>query len=798
MKTSNLPILCRYFFIFKAAVLLCLLSNINPATASESASSSGQIVRVGVYNYKPMSFRDSDGQLKGLYIDLLEHIARLENWQIQYKEGAWDDCIQWLESEKIDLLAPFGYSEERRSRFNFNHQGIAANWGSIYLKKGLKIESLYELNEMSIAVHSQGFFAEWFREFSEGVGIRCRYIEAADYEGVFDLIEDGSAQAAIVSQIFGATNAGKYRHIKNSSIIFGPTEGRFAGPLNASRVFLDAIDRHLADMKTKDNSEYHKILERWSYDRLVAKSQNDVLPRWLKYLLFGAVTVIIFFLIISMLLERSVKLKTAELVRTNDQLNHEIKERISAEAALAENERALSTLMDNLPGAVYRCRFDEKRSIEFISQGIFMITGYPAESYGNGGLVSLRKIIHPSDLPAVDDTIQENVNKDSPFQLIYRIRLKSGQYRWVYDQGRAMYRNGRPDTIEGFITDISQQQEAELRLQRENRHLRASLKKQFHFGNIVGKSPAIREIYELILKAADSDDNVIVYGESGTGKELVSRAIHELSMRKDKPYVVVNCGAIPENLIESEFFGYVKGAFTGADTDKSGFLEKAAGGTLFLDEIGEISLNIQVKLLRAIESGGFTPIGGGSVRKPDFRIMAATNRNLSKMVAAGQIREDFFYRVHIIPIHIPPLRDRKEDIPLLVDHFLQNFEESKRQMITGNILEMFKSYHWPGNVRELRNVVNRYLTLGRLDLGGQTVLGKASQLAMDSNAQQTERIETVGDLKAALRKYERECILGALIACNWHQGSAARELNINPKTLFTKMKTYRIQKPFAR
>lgn len=178
--------------------------------------------------------------------------------------------------------------------------------------------------------------------------------------------------------------------------------------------------------------------------------------------------------------------------------------------------------------------------------------------------------------------------------------------------------------------------------------------------------------------------------------------------------------------------------------------------------------------------------------------MAATNRNLSKMVAAGQIREDFFYRVHIIPIHIPPLRDRKEDIPLLVDHFLQNFEESKRQMITGNILEMFKSYHWPGNVRELRNVVNRYLTLGRLDLGGQTVLGKASQLAMDSNAQQTERIETVGDLKAALRKYERECILGALIACNWHQGSAARELNINPKTLFTKMKTYRIQKPFAR
>ena len=194
--------------------------------------------------------------------------------------------------------------------------------------------------------------------------------------------------------------------------------------------------------------------------------------------------------------------------------------------------------------------------------------------------------------------------------------------------------------------------------------LRSSQHNRDRFGNIIGKSPAIQRVYELILNAAATDANVILYGESGTGKELVAHAIHEMSSRKSGSFVPVNCGAIPETLMESEFFGHRKGAFTGAIIDKHGFLDLADGGTLFLDELGEIGQSMQVKLLRAIDGGGFTPIGGSQVKTPDLRIIAATNRDVAEQVRKGVIREDFFYRIHVIPIQLPALRERKEDIPL--------------------------------------------------------------------------------------------------------------------------------------
>jgi len=181
----------------------------------------------------------------------------------------------------------------------------------------------------------------------------------------------------------------------------------------------------------------------------------------------------------------------------------------------------------------------------------------------------------------------------------------------------------------------------------------------------------MQDVYEFILQAAATQANVIIYGESGTGKELVAKAIHETSDRSKKSFVTVHCGAIPETLMESEFFGYKKGSFTGANLDKRGYLDEADGGTLFLDEVGEIGLNMQVKLLRAIAGGGYTPVGSSTKKNTDVRIVAATNRNLRDMVKRGIMREDFFYRIHILPIYLPPLRDRKDDLPLLVDHFLQ-------------------------------------------------------------------------------------------------------------------------------
>ena len=273
--------------------------------------------------------------------------------------------------------------------------------------------------------------------------------------------------------------------------------------------------------------------------------------------------------------------------------------------------------------------------------------------------------------------------------------------------------------IDGIISDITEQKNRMEALHEENVRLRARTKDRFRFGDIIGKSEPMQQVYELILQAAATDVNVILYGESGTGKELVSKAIHEASDRKEQIFFPVNLGAIPENLIESEFFGHKKGAFTGATLDKLGYLDLTDQGTLFLDELGEIDLNIQAKLLRALEGGGFTPVGGTTVKQSDVRIIAATNRDLLEQVREGLVREDFFYRVHVLPISLPSLRERKEDIPLLVDHFLKRYEyQEKGPPITGHVLESMMAYDWPGNVRELQNTLHRYVTLNRLDFLG--------------------------------------------------------------------------------
>ena len=244
---------------------------------------------------------------------------------------------------------------------------------------------------------------------------------------------------------------------------------------------------------------------------------------------------------------------------------------------------------------------------------------------------------------------------------------------------------------------LDELKESETSLREENVRLKANIKERYRFGKIIGKSPVMQEIYELILQAAASDVGVIVYGESGTGKELVAEAIHEMSDRKEKPFVPVNAGGVAETLLESEFFGYKKGAFTGANADKLGLLHLADKGTLFLDELGEIGPNLQTKLLRAIEGRGFTPVGGLKAETSDFRVIAATNKDLKEQVKKGLMREDFFYRIHIIPIHLPPLRERKEDIPLLIEHFMRNHPASKNlPKITIRVMEALTSYGWPG------------------------------------------------------------------------------------------------------
>ncbi len=344
--------------------------------------------------------------------------------------------------------------------------------------------------------------------------------------------------------------------------------------------------------------------------------------------------------------------------------------------------------------------------------------------------------------------------------------------------------------FEGIVTDITERKktfeallESEDYLRKENIQLRSNIKDRFKFGDIVGKNANMQEVYELILRASASDANVIVYGETGTGKELVARTIHDLSDRKDGSFVPVNSGAIPDNLIESEFFGYKKGAFTGATADKQGYLDIADGGTLFLDELGELDLRMQVKLLRAIGGGGYTPVGDTALKHSDARIIAATNHDLEDRVRKGMMRADFFYRIHIIPVYLPPLRERKEDIPLLVEHFMEmQGRGEKSRPVTVAMINSMMDYDWPGNVRELQNAIQRYVTLGDLGFLGVRAASHIDDAQYERIADQSLR------LKDATQSFEKSYIEQMLEQHNWNRGKVASILGIDRRTLFRKVK----------
>ena len=397
--------------------------------------------------------------------------------------------------------------------------------------------------------------------------------------------------------------------------------------------------------------------------------------------------------------------------------------------------------------------------------------------------------VEPSQRQEFSRLLKEN-NAVNGFEVeFYR---KDRSRVWVSMHARPVYSTtGKLKYVEGIITDITEQRQArealresEKHLRHENILLRSNIKDRYKFSNIIGKSPAMQAVYELIINASTTDANVVVYGESGTGKELAARAIHDNSRRNKNNFIPVNCGAIPQNLFESEFFGYKKGAFTGAVRDKGGFLSQADGGTLFLDEIGELELNNQVKLLRALEGGGYIPVGGSSLEQPDVRIIAATNRNLQELVKDGLMREDFFYRIHIIPISLPPLRERKEDIPLLIESFMKKYNSNKKESpLPLKAQRAMYSHHWPGNVRELQNTIHRYTTLHKLDFmetpqQTETPTGELPAIEID---------DTEMNYKNLLENFEKKVFLKALEQHQWHREKAAVSLGIPRRTFFRKL-----------
>ncbi len=403
--------------------------------------------------------------------------------------------------------------------------------------------------------------------------------------------------------------------------------------------------------------------------------------------------------------------------------------------------------------------------------------------------------VNPEQRQKFSQLLQENGVVNGFEAEFYR---KDRSRIWISMHARPVYdRQGKLEYVEGIITDITKQRrfhekllESERTLRRENILLRSNIKDRYKFSNIIGKSPVMQNIYELILNAATSNAGVVIYGESGTGKELVARAIHDNSRRRDADFVAVNCGAIPQNLFESEFFGYKKGAFTGAVRDKNGFLKQADGGTLFLDEIGELDLNGQIKLLRVLEGGGYIPLGGSRAEHPDVRIIAATNRNLQEQVKQGRLRKDFFYRIHIIPISLPPLRERKEDIPLLIEFFLKKFGSNENEAPAPLPLKTQKAlynYHWPGNIRELQNTVHRYISLGKLDFMETPIPLRENQDEQSGKLRELPADNPEMDYKTLIAQFEKKLFLRALEKHQWHRERAAASLGLTRRTFFRKL-----------
>ena len=331
---------------------------------------------------------------------------------------------------------------------------------------------------------------------------------------------------------------------------------------------------------------------------------------------------------------------------------------------------------------------------------------------------------------------------------------------------------------------------ADKALRRENENLRAQVRERFGLPGLIASSAEMAQVLDLVGRVAPTDATVLIHGESGTGKEVVAKALHHASRRAGARFVAINCGALPEALLESEIFGHVKGAFTGAGANKKGLYEEAHGGTLFLDEIGEMAPGLQVKLLRALQSGEVRPVGSTRAITVDARVVAATNRDLEPMIRQGSFREDLFYRLNVIPIALPPLRERREDIPLLAEHFLARFGQRQGRVLrlSAGAMERLLRYAWPGNVRELENAMERTAILARSEtiepgdlpphVGAGLALGPAPGLAAEQTLAEAERAHIV----QILERY------------GWNHTRAAEALGIGRTTLWRKLKEFEIEK----
>ena len=470
----------------------------------------------------------------------------------------------------------------------------------------------------------------------------------------------------------------------------------------------------------------------------------------------------------------------------------DIEYRKQAENKLREEERELRQLIDFLPQHVLV--LDKDGTLLQVNKTMLDYRGLTLEQMkGGGSRERISRDVHPDDLERVQNERSAGFSRGAPFETEKRLLGKEGQFRWFLFRYNPVL-NGAGEIVRWFATatDVEDRKQTEDRMRNEAIALREQIDRESMFEDIVGSSEALRKVLHQVARVAPSDSTVLILGETGTGKELIARAIHKRSKRADRAFIGVNCAAIPTSLIASELFGHEKGAFTGATQRRLGRFESANGGTIFLDEVGDLLQEIQIALLRVLQEREIERVGSNKPIAIDVRVLAATHHDLETLVAEGRFRQDLLYRLNVVPIQMPSLRERNEDIPLLVEYFIGRFGKKagkKFRTIDKKTARLFESYQWPGNVRELQNVIERAVILSEDDAFSV----EEAWLKQDT----PQFSDSPNALNRVLLRQEKEMIESALVASGGRvsgPSGAAAKLRIPTRTLDSKIKRLGINK----
>ncbi|GAK55388.1 PAS modulated sigma54 specific transcriptional regulator, Fis family [Candidatus Vecturithrix granuli] len=561
-------------------------------------------------------------------------------------------------------------------------------------------------------------------------------------------------------------------------------------------LFLSALDDPVDKVKAFDAGGVDYITKPFQTDEVVARVETHLTLRMMQQQLQSQNQELATY---RDHLQELVNERTQELSQTNTRLQDEITERTRIEQVLRVSEKQYRLLAEHVKDGIV---IIQQGRIVFVNAGFALMVGRPKEQ-----LLQLEpSALFPEEMEQrVQNWLHSEESAASTAEWEVELLTSEEQSLWVEMEQSHILWNSQSALLL-TVRDIHQSKLREIRLEQERARLhqenltfKTTLMERYRFGSLIGKSPAMQRVYELIVSAAASDVNVLIVGESGTGKELIARTLYQVSSRKSRSFVPVNCASIPDTLFEREFFGHRKGAFTGADRDKPGFFDQAHQGVLFLDEVTELSPGMQAKLLRVLQDGEYLPLGSTVVKQADTLLVTATNKDWQELIEHGGLRKDFFYRVCVLEIRVPPLRERKEDIPLLVDHFLEQYRRKQQQrqeeyveipnILPGHIMEAFYAYNWPGNVRELQNVLQRYLVTQHLD-GNLPLL---AEIPPKSRTVIEIPMNPAGlPLPDAVKTYEKQVIVETLEKNHYHKINTAKMLGIPRSTLHRKIKEYQI------